>query len=213
MPCDRPLSRGEELANALTHGAGLLACVMAVPMLLIAARERGDPWQLAGCGVFGATLVILYTVSTLYHAVPAPRAKRVLQVVDHAAIYLLIAGTYTPFAIGVLRDRLGWTLFGVVWGIAALGVIFKLFCGVRFPRLSVLGYLAMGWLGIIAARPLAESLPGGGLAWIAAGGLLYTVGVVFYWWERPRYSHAVWHLFVLGGSFCHFWAVFAYVLS
>jgi hemolysin III len=208
----RLLSRGEEIASALTHGVGLVACVAAVPPLVLAARSRADPWLLAGCVVFGLTLILLYAASTCYHAVCRPDMKRRLRRLDHAAIYLLIAGTYTPFVLGPLRGDTGWTLFLAVWGMAGLGVLYKLLLGPRFPALSTLSYLAMGWLAVLVLRPLAERLPSPGLAWVIAGGLLYTMGVGVFLWERPRYGHAVWHGFVLAGSACHYWAVFAYAI-
>lgn len=208
----RPSSLPEEIANSVTHGLGLLASLVGLPVLVLAAAGRGDALQVAGASVFGASLVALYAASTTYHAWPPSRTRRVLQVVDHAAIYLLIAGTYTPFTLGVLRGAWGWTLFGLVWSLAALGIVAKVRLGVRHPRLSTLLYVAMGWLGIVAIRPMMEQLPTAGLVWILAGGLLYTAGVAFYAADRLRYGHAVWHLFVLGGSTCHFVAVLRYAL-
>lgn len=203
----------EELANSLTHGLALLACLVGAPVLIVMSVTRGDAWQVVGASVFAATLVTLYATSTLYHAVPPSRTKRVLRVLDHIAIYLLIAGTYTPFTLGVLRGAWGWTLFGLVWGCAALGILFKALFGMRYPKLSTVGYVGMGWLAILAVRPLMMNVPSVGLVLIATGGLLYTLGVVFYaTGRRVRYFHAVWHLFVLGGSVCHYLAVlwFAY---
>ncbi len=207
---ERPLSLGEEIANSLTHGLGLVASLVGLPVLVIAAAGRGDALQVIGASIFAASLVALYAASTTYHAWPPSRAKQILRVVDHVAIYLLIAGTYTPFTLGVLRGTWGWTLFGVVWSLAALGIVFKTVLGFRYPRASTLFYVAMGWLAVVAIRPMADQVPAMGLAWIAAGGLLYTAGVAFYAWERLRYGHAVWHLFVLGGSTCHFFAVLWY---
>ncbi len=209
---ERGLTRGAEIASALTHGCGLLGCVAAVPPLLLAARSRADGWLLAGCIVFGVTLILLYAASTCYHAVCRPEMKRWLRMLDHSAIYLLIAGTYTPFVLGPLRHDVGWTLFWAVWGMAGLGVLYKLLLGPRFPVISTLSYLAMGWLAVLVLRPLAERLPGAGIAWLVAGGLLYTVGVGVFLWERARYGHAVWHGFVMAGSACHYWAVFAYAI-
>jgi len=208
----RPLSLREELANAMTHGVGLLASLIGVPILLATAVGRGDGWYIAGCTVFAASLLALYAASTVYHALPPCRAKEVLRVVDHGAIYFLIAGSYTPFTLGVLRGGWGWPLFAVVWSLAAIGILFKLRFGFRFPHASTLFYLGMGWLALVAARPLAAALPGSAIGLLAAGGLLYTAGVVFYVWDRPRYSHMVWHLFVLGGSTCHFLAVLWYAV-
>jgi hemolysin III len=211
MPrCPRPPSFAEEIANSVTHGLGLAASLVGLPVLVLAAAGRGDALAVAGASVFGATLVALYAASTTYHAWPPSRTRQRLRVLDHAAIYLLIAGTYTPFTLGVLRGAWGWTLFGIVWSLAALGVVAKLVLGIRHPRLSTGVYVAMGWLGIVAIRPMMEQMPAAGLTWILAGGLLYTAGVAFYAWERLRYGHAVWHLFVLGGSTCHFVAVLRY---
>ncbi len=212
MTGERRLSLGEEIANAVTHGLGLVASLLGVPLLVGAAGAGHDLPLVIGTTVFAATLVALYAASTLYHALPHSRAKRVFRVVDHAAIYCLIAGTYTPFALGVLRGGLGWLLLALLWTLAGIGIVFKTLGGLRFPRLSTLLYLGMGWLAVLVVRPLAAALPAAGLGWLLAGGLLYTGGVLFYVWERPRYSHTVWHLFVLGGSTCHFLAVLWYAL-
>jgi hemolysin III len=210
MSHERPQSRGEELLNALTHGSGLGASLVGLPALVLVAAAGGDGRQLLACTVFALTLVLLYAASTLYHAVPASRAKQVLRVVDHSSIYLLIAGSYTPFTLGVLRGAWGWTLFGVVWALAALGILYKTMLGFRFPRLSIVFYLGMGWLAVVALGPLARALPGSGLVWLLAGGLCYTAGVPFYIRDRLRFRHAVWHLFVLAGSACHYVAVLLY---
>ena len=212
MTNQRRLTLGEEVANAITHGMGLIASLLGVPLLLGAAGAGHDLPLVIGTTVFAATLVALYAASTLYHALPHSRAKRVFRVVDHAAIYCLIAGTYTPFALGVLRGGLGWLLLALLWTLAGVGIVFKTLGGLRFPRLSTLLYLGMGWLAVLVVRPLAAALPAAGLGWLLAGGLLYTGGVLFYVRERPRYSHTVWHLFVLGGSTCHFLAVLWYAL-
>lgn len=200
----------DDMANAVTHGLGLLLSLVGLPILIVSAQDRGDALNVVGASVFGATLVALYAASTLYHAVQTARVKRVLRVADHVAIYLLIAGTYTPFTLGVLRGAWGWTLFGIVWGLAALGVLFKLALGMRFPKASTLFYVAMGWVVIIAARPLMHALSAPGLWLLVAGGLLYSGGVVFYVSDRRRYMHAVWHLCVMAGSGCHFVAVWRY---
>jgi len=198
----------EELANALTHGAGLVASLIGLPFLVIAAAARGERVALIGACVFGATLIALYAASTAYHAVSTPTIKQRLRVLDHAAIYLLIAGTYTPFTLGVLRGTWGWTLFGIVWTLAAIGVLFKVIVGSgRFAKLSTLLYIAMGWLVIVAIKPLVLAIDTAGLVLLAAGGLLYTVGVIFYVDKRRAWTHPVWHLFVLGGSVCHYFAV------
>lgn len=210
MSRHRPLSREEEIANSITHGVGLLASLIAFPVLVASALTRGDALLVLGCTIFAVTLVALYGASTVYHALRPSRAKQILRVVDHVAIYLLIAGTYTPFALGVLRGAWGWTLFAIVWGLAGLGIVFKTVAGFRFPRLSTVLYLGMGWLAVVALKPLASALPGAGLIWLLAGGLLYTGGVIFYARDYKRYHHTVWHLFVLGGSGCHFLAIWLY---
>jgi hemolysin III len=205
---DRPQTLREEIANCLTHGAGLVASVAAIPLLVIAATGRRDPWQIVGGAVFGATLVLLYLASTVYHALPASRAKGVLRVLDHSAIYLLIAGTYTPFTLGALRGPWGWSLLGTIWALALLGIAAKVGLGFRFPRLSTVFYVGMGWLVLVAVVPLVRSVSPAGLGWLVAGGLCYTGGVPFYATDaRVPYGHALWHVFVVAGSVCHFFAV------
>ena len=209
MPAnDRPQSAGEEIANAVTHGTGLVGSLAALPVLVLGAVGQRDPWQLVGGAVFGVTLVLLYLASTLYHAIPTPRAKATLRVLDHSAIYLLIAGTYTPFTLGALRGPWGWSLLGVIWALALAGVVAKFTLGFRFPRLSTVLYVGMGWLVVVAIHPLVSNVSPAGLGWLVAGGACYTGGVAFFATDaRVRYGHAVWHLFVLAGSACHFWAV------
>lgn len=205
---DRPQSAGEEIANAVTHGTGLVGSLAALPVLVLGAAGQRDPWQLVGGAVFGVTLVLLYLASTLYHAIPTPRAKATLRVLDHSAIYLLIAGTYTPFTLGALRGPWGWSLLGVIWALALAGVVAKFTLGFRFPRLSTVLYVGMGWLVVVAIHPLVSNVSPAGLGWLVAGGACYTGGVAFFATDaRVRYGHAVWHLFVLAGSACHFWAV------
>jgi len=206
----RTQSVGEEIANSVSHGVGLLAAVAVAPLLVVAAVQRGNAAQIVGASIFGATMVLLYLTSTLYHALPGNRAKRVFRVLDHGAIFLLIAGTYTPFTLGVLRGTWGWTLFGLVWGLALAGVLLKAVGGVRYPKLSTYLYLAMGWLVLIAVKPLWHNVPTSGLLWLLAGGIAYTAGVAFYASKRVRYSHFVWHLFVIAGTACHFLAVLWY---
>jgi hemolysin III len=197
----------EELANAFTHGMGALASVAVLSVLIVLATNGGTAWDVVGVSVFGASLVILYLASTLYHAARSPRVKARLKVFDHSAIYVLIAGTYTPFLIGALRGGWGWSLFGVIWGLALAGVIFKLFFTGRFRRLSTAIYVAMGWLIVIAGGPLVRELAPATLGWLLAGGIVYTTGTIFYHSRRLPYSHALWHLFVLAGSACHAVAV------
>ena len=201
-------SRGEELAHCATHGLGVLASLAGIAWLLATAVASGaGPWRATGGVVFGASALLLFTTSVLYHGTTSPRLKPRLRLLDHSAIYVLIAGTYTPFALGVLDGGWGWTLFGLVWGLALAGITAKLMLGFRFPLASTLLYVAMGWIGVVAARPLMQSLTPAELTWIVAGGLVYTAGVPFYLWKRRPYAHAVWHLFVLGGVACHFVAV------
>jgi hemolysin III len=201
-------SRGEELAHCATHGLGVLASLAGIAWLLATAVTNGaGPWRATGGVVFGASALLLFTTSVLYHGTTSPRLKPRLRLLDHSAIYVLIAGTYTPFALGVLDGGWGWTLFGLVWALALAGITAKLTVGFRFPLASTLLYLAMGWIGVVAARPLMQSLTPTELTWIVAGGLVYTAGVPFYLWKKRPYAHAVWHLFVLGGVACHFVAV------
>lgn len=205
-------SLGEELAHSITHGIGAALSIAGLVLLVTLAAIRGDAWHVVACTIFGATLVLLYTASTLYHSITHPGAKKVLRVFDHAAIFLLIAGTYTPFTLVTLRGGWGWTLFVIVWGLALVGIIYKVTAKNRFRFLSVLLYLAMGWLVLIAIKPMVASMPRPGLVLLLAGGLCYTLGVIFYAWKRLPYGHAVWHLFVMAGSICHFFAVLLYVI-
>jgi len=202
----------EELANALTHGIGAALSVAGLAVIVSLASLRADAWCVTATAIFGATLVLLYTASTLYHSVRGEALKRRLRKFDHAAIFLLIAGTYTPFLLVSLRGPWGWSLFGVIWALAAAGVTMKFWFTGRFKILSTLLYLAMGWLVVIALRPMLRVVPADGLWLLLAGGLCYTVGTVFYVWKRLPYHHAVWHLFVLGGSVCHFFSVLAAVI-
>jgi hemolysin III len=206
-------TRGEEIANSLTHGLGLAMSIAGLSVLVTFTALYGDAWTVVGCAVFGASLVLLYTASTLYHALRAPRVKRWLRVLDHGAIFLLIAGTYTPFLLVSLRGPWGWSLFGVIWALAVAGIVLKLFFTGRFRLLSTLIYLFMGWLALAAFKPLVAVLPRGSLVMLLAGGVAYTAGTLFYMWKRLPYHHAVWHLFVLAGSVCHFFAVFGSVVS
>lgn len=202
---------GEEIANSITHGLGLLLSIAGLSVLVTLAAIRGTAWHVVACSVYGASLVLLYLASTLYHAIQAPRAKRVFRVMDHAAIYLLIAGTYTPFVLVTLRGPLGWTLFGAQWGLAIAGVIFKSFTLGKFEIASTVVYALMGWMGLAGIRAIYASLSIGGVAWILAGGLCYTLGIIFFALNR-RYCHAIWHVFVLAGSVCHFYAVLRYIV-
>jgi hemolysin III len=204
-----PYSRSEELAHALTAGLGIVACIIAIPWLAWVAA--GDALRLVGAMVFGTTALAMFTTSVIYHWERSPERKQRLRKLDHSAIYLLIAGTYTPFTLVAMQGAWGWALFGVVWTMAVLGIVAKTTVGFRYPRMSTFIYLAMGWLIVVAIKPMRESLSASEIAWIAAGGLLYTGGVPFYVWKSKRYTHAVWHLFVLGGVACHFVAVLSLV--
>jgi hemolysin III len=202
----------EEVANTITHGIGLLLSVVGFVVLLVLAALRGTAWHIVACSIYGATLICLYTASTLYHAAISPRVKRALRIFDHSAIYLLIAGTYTPFLLVSLRGPWGWSLFGVIWGLALAGVLFKFWFVERFVILSTAVYIAMGWLVVIAAKPVITHVPFTALIWLLAGGLAYTGGVIFFAAKRIPYSHAIWHLFVLAGSICHYFAVLSTVI-
>ncbi len=203
---------GDILANAITHGIGAgLAIVGAV--YLIAASARGTAWKVVSCSVFAVTLVLVYICSTLYHSLVRTRARHVFHILDHSSIYLLIAGTYTPFCLVTLRGPLGWTIFGVEWGLAVSGVVFKSFAIGRFEVISTMVYLVQGWFIVVAVGPLFHSsLSWHGVMWLGAGGLAYTLGIVFFALDRLRYFHALWHLFVLAGSIAHYFAILFYVV-
>ena len=204
-------TREEEIANSVSHGIGLIAALVATPLLIMHAVQRGDMGFIVGASIFAATMVLLYLVSTLYHALPNGNAKRVLRIIEHSVIFLLIAGTYTPFTLGVLRGAWGWTLLGLVWGIAVVGVLLKVFDRMSHPIISTGLYLLMGWLILIAIEPLSARLPEDGLRWLVAGGVAYTAGVIFFAaGSRLRYAHFIWHLFVMTGTTCHYFAVLWY---
>jgi hemolysin III len=207
----RAWSFGEELAHSITHGVGWALSVVGLVVLVVLTARTGDPWRIVTCAVYASTLVLLYGTSTLYHALSTTRARHVFQVLDHSAIFLLIAGTYTPFALVTLRGPWGWTIFAIIWALALAGVALKAVFGPKWPILSTALYIAMGWTVVIAAKPLIASVPAAAIGWLLAGGLAYTGGVAFYAWGRLRYSHAVWHVFVLAGSICHYVAVLRYV--
>ena len=199
--------RGEELFNSLTHGIGTGLAVIGLVVLVVWAASRGEAVDVFSFSIYGASLVLLYLASTLYHSVRSPRWKRIFRRLDHAAIYVLIAGTYTPFLLVSLRGTWAWSLLGLIWGLALLGVAFKTLFIQRFERLSTLGYILMGWLGVLFGKQIFANLSPAGLAWLAAGGVIYTLGAIFYAIRRIPNNHAIWHLFVLGGSICHFIAV------
>ncbi|MFL6283114.1 MAG: hemolysin III family protein [Pyrinomonadaceae bacterium] len=202
----------EEIANCVTHGVGLALSVAGLIALVALAWANGDALHVASVSVYGASLVTLYAASTLYHGVRRPRAKGFFQVLDHCCIYLLIAGTYTPFTLLMLRGGWGWTLFGLAWGIALAGILFRLVFGTRYRAVAVASYVALGWLCIVAIKPMLLLIPTGALAWLVAGGVAYTSGVFFFASKRLRHGHAIWHLFVLAGSVCHYFAVVLYVI-
>lgn len=202
----------EERLNAVTHGIGTLLALAGLIILLMASLLHGDIWRLISSSIYGASLVLLYLASTLYHSFSNEKLKYIFKIFDHSAIYLLIAGTYTPFTLVLFRGTLGWTVFGVVWGLALIGVVFKLFFVNRFKLLSTICYIVMGWLMLLLIKPLVAALPTIGLCWLIGGGVLYTVGALFYLYRRIPYNHAIWHLFVLAGSAAHFITIYYYIL-
>ena len=207
----REQTRGEEIANSISHGIGLAAALVGAPFLVMHAIRGGDAGFIAGSSIFAATMVLLYLVSTLYHSLQPGKAKRVFRIIEHSAIFFLIAGTYTPFTLGVLRGGWGWTLLGLVWGLALIGVALKVFQRMSHPIISTGLYLLMGWLIVIAADPMLVRVPLSGLLWLVAGGVAYTVGVAFFVTDtRLRYGHFIWHLFVMAGTTCHYFAVLWY---
>jgi hemolysin III len=208
---ERPQTTGEEIANSLSHGFGFVAAVTAAPVLIVTTAQTARPVNVIGAAIFAVTMMLLYCASTIYHAVPHERAKALLRKLDHGAIYLMIAGTYTPFTLGALNGPLGWTLLGLVWSLAAIGVALKAFDRIEHPLASLGLYLLMGWLCVIAAQLLFERVPTPGLLLLGAGGFAYMAGIFFFATDsRVRYGHFIWHLFVLAGTACHFFAVLGY---
>jgi hemolysin III len=205
-------SKKEELVNAITHGIGVLLSIAALVFLILFSAEQGSSWHIAAASIYGISMLVLYAASTLVHSFPPGKAKDIFEIFDHSAIYFFIAGTYTPFMLIVINGALGWTLLGIVWGVAVVGVVFKAFFVKKFLYLSTILYIAMGWLIVIAWNPLSATLPAAGMQLLVAGGLMYTVGAIFYVWRGFPFHHAVWHLFVIGGSAAHFFAVLLYVL-
>jgi hemolysin III len=202
----------EEIANAITHGIGVVFSVVALVLLIVYASLGGDTWRIVAVSIFGSSMLLLYLASTLYHALPQPAMKRILRVVDHGAIYLLIAGTYTPFLLGDMRGPWGWALFGLLWGAALAGIVYKIFFVGKFHFIATMMYVAMGWAVVIALKPAIEMIPLAALILMALGGIAYTSGVVFYLWDRLPYNPAIWHLFVLTGSAIHFAAIIGYAV-
>lgn len=212
IPSNKFYSLHEEIANSIIHGIGAGLSIAGLTILVVLGALYGNVWHIVSFSIYGSALILLYLASTLYHSFKKQKIKRVFRILDHAAIFVLIAGTYTPFMLVNLRGPWGWSLLGIIWGLAIMGIIFKLFFTERFERLSLLIYLLMGWLCLIAARQMLVEIPTGGLLWLISGGLLYTLGVLFYRWKNLPYSHAIWHLFVLGGSICHYFSILFYVL-
>ena len=207
----RHYSTGEEIAHSITHGIGAVLSVVGLVLLVMRAAQTGDVWRIVSFAIFGTSMVLLYTASTLYHALIPPRARHIFKILDHAMIYVLIAGSYTPFLLISLRGSWGWSLFGVVWGLTLIGIAFKIFFAGRFRLVSTLLYLAMGWMCAIAIKPMIANVPHDGLMWLLAGGLAYSLGTIFYMWKKMTYHHAVWHVFVLAGTGCHFVAIYNYL--
>lgn len=205
-------SKKEEIANAITHGIGAALSIAALVLLIVYASIYGNTWHVVSFSVFGASMVTLYIASTLVHALPMGKAKDVFEIIDHAAIYFFIAGTYTPFTFIVIKGTLGWTMFGIVWGLAIAGTIFKAFFVKKYLFTSTILYIAMGWMVVIGWNRIAEFLTINGLTLLVIGGLFYTVGAIFYVWKGFKYHHAIWHLFVLAGSTAHFFCVILYLL-
>lgn len=205
-------SHSEDIASSVTHGLGAALGVAALVVLVTLGALHGDPWRVVAFAVYGTTIILLYLFSTFYHAVRNPRLKRVFRYLDHSAIYLLIAGTYTPFLLVNMRGAWGWSLFGTIWGLACLGIVLNFALLGRARWISVAVYVGMGWLVVIAIKPLVTTVAAPGVMWLVTGGLSYTLGAAFYVWKGLPYNHAVWHLFVLGGSVCHFMAILLYVL-
>jgi hemolysin III len=202
----------EEIFNSITHGIGALISIAGLVLLIIFSSMYGNLNNVISCTIFGITLVLLYTASTLYHSFRKPNLKHVFKILDHSCIYILIAGTYTPFLLVTIRGVVGWSMFALVWSLTVIGILFKIFFVHRFKIISTIAYILMGWLVIFAIRPLFQALPGGGLSLLVCGGLAYTLGTIFYAWDKLPFNHAIWHLFVLTGSVCHFCAVMFYVI-
>ncbi|MFC0045920.1 PAQR family membrane homeostasis protein TrhA [Metabacillus iocasae] len=205
-------TKGEEIANAITHGIGVVLSIVGLTLLIVFASLDGTPWHVVSFTIYGITMVLLYVSSTLVHSFPEGKVKDLFEIFDHSSIYLFIAGTYTPFLFVVVKGTIGWTLFGIVWGIAIAGVIFKAFFVKKFLFLSTVLYVFMGWMIVFAWGPLTENLAKAGIVLLVVGGVLYTIGAIFYVWRGFRFHHMIWHLFVLGGTVVHFLAILLYVL-
>lgn len=213
IPLSQKQSLGEEIANSITHGTGVGLSIAALVVLVVFAARQSDTWKIVSFSIYGATMIALYLASTLYHAFPQPRVKAFFRILDHSSIFLLIAGTYTPITIGHLRGAWGWTLFGIIWLLTILGINLKIFAMGRFKALSIAIYILMGWMVLIIIDPLRRQVSSQMLMWMLAGGVCYTLGVVFYVLKKMPYHHAVWHLFVLAGSICHFFGMLCLMQS
>ncbi len=211
IPLSAQQSRGEEIANSITHGVGVGISIAALVLLLVFTSSKSDPWRIVSFSIFGATMIALYLSSTLYHSFRNKRVRQFFRILDHSSIFLLIAGSYTPITLICLRGPWGWSLFGMVWGIAITGIILKAFAMHKLKYVSVILYILMGWLILVAIKPMLQSVPMGMLVWLIIGGLCYTFGVIFYVWKKLPYHHAVWHLFVLAGSVSHFFGMLFYL--
>jgi len=202
----------EEIANSITHAIGIALGIVAVVLFSVFATKQHNAWKAVSGILFGGSIIVLYLSSTLYHSIQIERLRRFFKTLDHSSIYLLIAGTYTPFCLVTIHGGWGWSIFGVIWGLAITGLIFKLFFVYRFNTLSTFLYVAMGWIAVIAIKPIVNNLSLPGIEWLFAGGLFYTFGIIFYLADNRRFNHAIWHLFVLAGTLCHFFAVLYYVI-
>ena len=202
----------EEIVHATTHGIGALLSILGLSWMLYLSISAADPWRIVASSIYGATLIALFLASTVYHGMYASRHREIFKLLDHCAIYLLIAGTYTPFLLVAMRNNTGWWLFGTIWALATAGIVKKLWLRHRFPKVALASYLAMGWLVVLAAPQLADAIGANGMAWLVAGGICYSVGAIFYVADKMPFNHAVWHLFVLGGGICHFLGVVWHVL-
>ncbi len=211
IPVLADYSLGEEIANSITHGIGAALSVAGLVLLVVFASLYGDVWRVVSFSIYGSCLIILYLASTLYHSFPQPRVKRVFRILDHSSIYLLIAGTYTPITLVSMRGFWGWTLFGLIWGMAIGGIVFKAFLTGKFRVLSIVSYMVMGWLALFALKPMLLALPPGMFLWLIIGGLCYSLGIIFFGLKKLPYNHAIWHLFVLGGSITHFFGMLFYL--
>jgi len=208
----RRQSKGEEIANSITHGLGVVLSSAGLALLIVFASLTGDPWRIVSFTIYGVTLILLYTSSVLYHSLPrGSEVKHFFHTLDHSTIYLLIAGTYTVITLVGMRGIWGWTLFGLAWGMAILGIFFRVFMLGRHKKLSMILYLAMGWMAVIAAKPIYDLVPLGMILWLILGGVCYTLGLVFFAWRRIPYHHTIWHIFVLAGSICHFLGIIFYM--